>query len=174
LRNANLWAVELAAWALSVMSPGGKCIVPLPPRGAHEGNLQPTGGIALWAYTDMTDPRWTWGSRYVLLRQDPQVSKPQKVGITVTDGWAAYARCGHLFVKTFPHVEGARYPDFGVSVETYTDGSILEVETLGPLTRLPAGAAVEHVEQWFLFRDVPVPNDDADVDKNVLSKVKAI
>jgi hypothetical protein len=173
LRNNNLWDVELAPWALSVMSRGGKGIVPLPPRGSHDESLQPTSAIALWAYTDMTDPRWTWGSQHVMLRQDPQMSKPQKAGVMATDGWVAYARNGHLFVKKFDYVQGARYPDMGVSVETFTNDEMLEVETLGPLTRLQPGATVEHVEHWFLFRDVPMPNNEADVDENVLPKVQA-
>ena len=47
LRNTNLWAAELAPWALSVMAPGGKAIIPLPPRAPHEGNLLPTSTITL-------------------------------------------------------------------------------------------------------------------------------
>ena len=50
---------------------------------------------------------------------------------------------------------------------------MLEVETLGPLVALPPGAAVEHVEHWFLFRDVPMPNDDADVDRTLMPKIEA-
>ena len=173
LRNTNLWAVELAPWALSVMAAGGKAIIPLPPRGTHPEALLPVNTITLWAYTDMSDPRWTWGRKYVMLRQDPQARTPQKAGVMVVDGWAAYARNGHLFVKKFDYVEGALYPDFGCTVEAWTDPDMLEVETLGPLARLEPGAAVEHVEQWFLFRDVPVPEDDADVDRHVLPKVIA-
>ena len=77
----------------------------------------------------------------------------------------AYARNNHLFVKKFAYVAGATYPDLGSSVETFTNSDMLEVETLGPLVALQPGAAVEHVEDWFLFRDVPAPADDADVDK---------
>jgi hypothetical protein len=173
LRNTNLWAVELSPWALTVMAQGGKGIVPLPPRGSHEANLLPTNTLTLWAYTDMTDPRWTWGGKYILLRQDPKVSKPQKIGVMVPDGWAAYARNGHLFVKKFNFVKGATYPDFGASVETFTNNDMLELETVGPLTRLQPGASVEHVEHWFLFKDVLAPNNDADVEKNVLPKVES-
>lgn len=173
LRNNNLWAVELAPWALSVMAQGGQGIFPLPPRGSYEGNLLPTNTFTLWAYTDMADPRWTWGSKYVLLRQDPAAEMPQKMGGMLTDGWAAYARSGHLFVKRFTYVEGARYPDFGCSVETYTNADFLEVETVGPLINLQPDAEVEHIEHWFLFHDVPVPNDDADVDRDVLPRVEA-
>lgn len=170
LRNAGGSPVELAPWALSVMAPGGTAIVPLPRRGEHEGNLLPVGGIALWAYTDMTDPRWTWGSRYALLRQSPQVRGPQKAGFTAPDGWAAYARGGHLFVKRFSRSPGASYPDFGSAVEVFADSEMLELETLGPLVTLPPGAAVEHRERWSLFRDVPPPVNEADVDVRVAPK----
>jgi hypothetical protein len=175
LRNTNLWAVELASWALSVMAQGGRSIIPLPPRAPHgEGdNFVPSNVITLWPCTEMADPRWTWGNKYIMLRQDPKTAKAQKVGVAVPDGWAAYARKGHLFVIKFNYIVGARYPDQGCSVETYTDADILEVETLGPLTLLQPGAAVEHVEHWFLFRDVPVPKNDADVERDVLPRVQA-
>jgi len=173
LRNTNPWAVELAPWALSVMAPSGKAIIPLPPRGTHPEALQASNTITLWAYTDMSDPRWTWGRKYALLRQDSQATTPQKAGVTVLDGWVACARNDHLFVKKFNHVEGAQYPDLGCSVETWTDPDMLEVETLGPLVRLRPGTTVEHVEQWFLFRNVPMPEDDADVDRDVLPQVRA-
>jgi len=172
LRNTNLWALELAPWALSVMAPGGAAIMPLPPRRSHQESLLPTNTIALWAYTDMADPRWRWGKKYVLLNQDPNRHAPQKVGVMVTDGWAAYARAGHLFVKQFSYVEDARYPDLGCSVEAFTNADMLELETLGPLVHLQPGAAVEHVEQWHLFRDVPTPQNDVDVDRDVLALVK--
>jgi len=172
LRNTNLWAVNLAPWALSVMAPGGTAGIPLPPRRSHEESLLPANTMALWAYTDMSDPRWHWGEKYVLLRQDPTSQRPQKVGAMARDGWAAYARAGHLFVKRFSYVEDARYPDLGCSVEAFTNADMLELETLGPLVDLEPGAAVEHVERWHLFRDVEPPKDDADVDRDVLPLIK--
>ena len=172
LRNTNLWVVQLAPWALSVMAPGGTAIIPLPPRRSHQESLLPSSSIALWAYTDMADPRWRWGKRCVLLRQSQQSDTPQKAGVMLTDGWAAYARAGHLFVKRCSYVEWARYPDLGCSVEAFTNADMLELETLGPLVDLQPGAAVEHVEHWHLFRDVPTPQNDADVDRDVLTAIK--
>lgn len=171
LRNTNLWAVELAPWALSVMAPGGKAIIPLPARGPQSENLLPSSAMALWAYTDMSDPRWMWGSKYVMLRQDSGREKPQKVGVMVPDGWVAYARANHLFVKKFDYAPNACYPDFGCSGEAYTDADMLELETVGPLVRLKPGAEVEHVERWHLFRGVPMPEGDADVDRDILPRV---
>jgi hypothetical protein len=93
LRNTGHWAVELAPWSVSVMAEGGTGIVPLPPRGTHPEDLLPGNALVIWLYTDMTDPRWTWGRKYILLKQDstPTV-KPQKLGALVPDGWAGYAR----------------------------------------------------------------------------------
>src|ERR1035437_8818705 len=111
--------------------------------------------LTLWKYTNMSDPRWTWGNQYILLRQEttPTV-KQQKVGVLAPDGWVGYARAGNLFVKKFQHLADARYPDFGSSVEVFTNHEMLEVETLGPLASLAPGGHVEHTEQWFLFRNV--------------------
>lgn len=174
LRNNNLWAVTLAPWALSVLAQGGTAIVPIPPRGSHEEHLLPTNTLTLWAYTNMSDPRWTWGEKYILLRQDPNAAVPQKIGAMVPDGWAAYVRSGDLFVKTFAFLPGLEYPDFGCSVETFTNADMLELETVAPLARLEPGAVVEHIEDWYLFDEVPTPAKDTDVDMHVLPKVKEI
>ena len=168
LRNTNLWTVELAPWALSVMAQGGKAIVPMPPRGSHRDNLLPNGNITLWAYTDLVDPRWTWGTRFAMLRQDPSAKTPQKAGFWVNQGWVAYARAGHLFVKIFESDPSAPYPDRGVNVETFTNQRMLEVETMGPLTQLAPGATVEHVEQWYLFDNILMPENTADIQKQIL------
>jgi hypothetical protein len=172
ITNQNQWAVQLAPWALSVMAQGGKVIIPAPPRGSHEDHLLPTHTLTLWAYTNFADPRWTLGEKYMLLEQDSSCTKPQKVGASVPDGWAAYANGGTLFLKTFIHDCCATYPDWGCSVETFTNDEMIELETVGPMITLQPGASVEHVESWHLFKDVPVPVDDADVDKNVLPRVK--
>jgi hypothetical protein len=174
LRNTNLWNVELSVWALSIMALGGRAIIPLPPRGEHPKHLQPSSTLTLWPYTDLGDPRWSWGFKYVMLQQDRTRPKPQKIGALVSPGWAAYARSGHLFVKQFKHDMGARYPDLGCSVETFTNDRTLEVETLGSLVSLAPGASIDHVEHWFLFRDVPVPNSDAEIDRHVLPKIRAL
>ena len=172
LRNTNLWAVRLAPWALSVMAEGGRAVIPLPPRGSHEENLLPANSMTMWAYTDMADARWRWGRKYVMLAQDPAATVPQKAGFMVPDGWAAYANAGRLLVKRFPFDARATYPDMGCNVEAFTNADFLELETLGPLVGLPPGGSVEHVEHWFLFEDVPVPETDDDVDRDVLPKVR--
>jgi len=173
LRNKNLWAVELAPWGLSVMDAGGKIIIPLPPRQTHEQNLLPVNMMTMWGYTDFSDPRWTLCPKYIMLSQDPNAKGPQKVGLSVPDGWVAHFRKGNLFVKKVAYQRGACYPDWGCSVETFTNADMLEAETVGPMVKLQPGAIVEHVEHWSLFKGLTEPMNDADVDGNILPKVKA-
>jgi hypothetical protein len=163
LRNTNLWPVTLAPWALSVMAPGGTGILPLPPRGTHAEQLQPNTRLTLWAYTDMSDPRWSWATRYVLLRQDAQADTPQKVGSYVPQGWVGYARANALFVTVFTPAPRVDYPDMGANAELFTNSHMLEVETLGPLAEVAPEAQVSHVETWHLFEGVPQPETEGDV-----------
>jgi hypothetical protein len=178
LRNTGPWEVELAPWALSVMAPGGTAIVPLPARGSHPADLLPTSSVALWPFTNMGDPRWSWGENFILLRQDVNRSAPQKIGVLATGdpvgaGWIAYAR-KNLFLKAYHYFEEGVYPDLGSTVETFTNEEMLEVETLGPVEYLGPGDAIDHVEDWFLFRDVAAPQSDADVENNVLPCVRSV
>jgi hypothetical protein len=169
LTNHGLWPVECAPWALSVMAAGGTAVVPLPSRGEHPRDLLPGNHIVLWPYTNMADPRWTWGQKYILLRQTD--APPQKAGADVPDGWAAYANTVCLFIKLFERQAGAVYPDLGCNFETFTNRVMLEVETLGPLARVEPGASVEHVEDWCLFPATPLPQSDADVERDLLPHV---
>ncbi|MCR4406361.1 MAG: DUF4380 domain-containing protein [Anaerolineae bacterium] len=172
LRNVGLWPVELAPWALSVMAPGGLGIIPQPTR-AHPDRLLPNRTLALWPYTDMADARVHWGSKFILLHQDQKAQTPFKIGLNASDGWMAYLRQGHLFLKTFEYIEGVTYPDHGCSLEMYTNDRMLELETLGPLQRLTPGDTAEHVEHWFLFRDVEAGEDEESIERAVMPLLAA-
>ncbi len=174
LTNHNAWAVTFAPWSLTVMRTGGVAVLPLPPRGSHPEGLLPTGALALWPYTDMSDPRWTWGEQYVLLRgtSGHQVA-PQKIGATVTDGWLAHVLDGVMFVKQFDYTPGD-YPDRGSNAELFTNGEMLEVESLGHLQTVEPGETVTHVERWSLHGDVPAPENDDDVVASVLPRIPQV
>jgi len=163
LTNASGKAVTLAPWALSVMAPDGMAIIPLPAKVPHTERLTHNQEWSLWGYTDLSDPRWTLGGRYVFLRQD-RTRGPTKLGIAHREGWVAYQLDGFLFVKRFEWQDGATYPDGGVNFETFSNEQMLEIESLGPLVTVEAGAAAQHVEHWELHREVaPVKSeDDAD------------
>jgi hypothetical protein len=168
LINKGVWPVELAPWALSAMDVGGVAIIPLPPRGSHPEELLPSSSITLWPFTNMTDPRWTWGEKFILLRQDESASTPQKIGARVPDEWVAYANHNQLFVKTFDYDENETYPDLGSTVEVFTNHEMTEMETLGPLVKLRPDEEVWHQETWLLFDGVSTPRSESDVEANIV------
>jgi len=174
LVNLNPWEIELAPWSLTVMTQKGRAIYPQEPFIPHEEYLLPARPIALWHYTQMADPRWIWGNKYIQLKQDPKASgktMKQKIGFFNKQGWAAYFLDGDLFIKRFDVDPNGRYPDFGCNTETFTDSEMLEVESLGPLARLaPNGGKAEHTEVWSLDK-VQVGEDEASLDAKVLPLV---
>jgi RNA ligase (TIGR02306 family) len=151
LTSRGAGPIELAPWALTIMRPGGVVLLPHEEYRAHADYLLPARPLVLWHYTDMSDPRWAFGPRFVRLRCDPARPAPQKVGALVRRGYAAYHEGGELFVKSVAFVEGAAYPDYGCNVETFTAGDFVELETLGPLARLAPGESAGHVERWRRF-----------------------
>jgi hypothetical protein len=161
ITNRNLWAIEVAPWALTIMKGGGEVIFPQEPYRSHSEYLLPARALVLWHYTDLSDPRWTLGARYIRLRTDEHLAEPQKIGISNKQGWAAYRRGHTLFVKRAHYTDGATYPDYGCNFETFTAGTFIEVESLAPLHYLEPGASATHVERWFLFRNI---NSDTDED----------
>ncbi len=180
LTNTGDKAARLAPWPVSVMAPGGIEIIPLPAKTPHPGSPKnarkaedfgPNQVMVLWPYFDFKDPRWSFGNRYLTLRQDKR--GPTKLGLAHRLGWVGYLNGGTLFVKRFRYEEGKTYPDRGCSYETFTNEDMLEMESLGPLVRLAPGAKVEMVEEWELFKEVPAFTDEAGIAKNVLARVKS-
>jgi len=163
ITNRGPWAVELAPWSISVMAPGGRAILPHAEYRPHPDSLNPAGPLVLWYYTDMSDSRWNWGRRYIQLRQDPAATSAQKVGFLNTKGWAAYVLEGDAFVTRFPYIPDARYPDYGCNIQTFTNSEMLEMETLGPVSRIEPGGFVDHDEIWELRRGV-VTDSEEDID----------
>ena len=70
---------DAAPWALTVLRPGGVAVLPIGSRCTWPEKLTAQNTLSLWGYTCMTDPRWTWGDEYILLRQDINITNPQKI-----------------------------------------------------------------------------------------------
>ncbi len=166
LKNLGDKPIELALWALTAMAPGGRAFLPLPdglPRDPGSGvskaepqpktaaDFAPNLTLSLWPYFRWGDPRLAFGRKYLQIQQD-RTMPATKIGFRNRAGWAAYGNHDLLFVKHMPHEERATYPDGGVNFECYTDGGILELESLSPLLTLRPGAEASHTERWFLHR----------------------
>jgi len=150
----------LSAWALTVMAAGGMAVVPQPELGQHPRDLLPNRNLVLWPYTDMSDPRWRFGRKYILLKQDAS-GGPTKIGLAHAQGWSGYLVGGVFFLKRYQWNAEAIYPDRGSNFEMFTNARMLELESLGPLTNLRPGQSLEHIERWELH-DGPASLDATD------------
>jgi hypothetical protein len=151
ITNRGEQAIKIAAWALTIMRPGGEVIIPNEPRAPYNAeNLLPVRTMALWPYTDLTDPRWRFDNDAIRLSVDENAHSQQKIGVLDRQGWAGYECAGMRFTKRFGYEDGAEYPDMNCNLEVYTDGGFVEVESLSPLRSIAPGEAIEHVEKWTL------------------------
>jgi hypothetical protein len=169
IANRTLFPLEFSVWAMSMMAQGGVAITGFPPRGHHPADLAATNPLVMWAYTDLSDKRWKFTKKYLMLRQDPNDAEAQKIGLFNPNTWVAYVLNGEAFVKQ-AHADPARtYPDFGCAFETFTNNEFLEIETLSPLTKVLPDQSVEHVETWTLHRGVQLSNfTDTELDRVIL------
>jgi hypothetical protein len=171
IANRDNRGTRLAPWSPTMMGASGQVILPLPARAPMQDHVLPVGVFGIWSYTDLADPRWTFGTHYIQLQQSGNPTgrfKEQMGGIYNPNGWGAYFRSGHLFVKRANVFNGAQYPDFGCNFEVFTNPEFIELETLGPLTDLPPGETVEHIEHWRLFSGVPGGDDESWIDSELV------
>lgn len=172
ITNCSTRDQVFAPWTLTVMAPGGVAVAGFPARAEYPENLQPTNPIVLWAYTDLSDARWRLMRKYVSLRQDSSRLTPQKIGLFNERTWACYLLNGEMFLKYADADVSANYPDFGCSLEMFTNHEFLELESLGPMRTLRPGEWLQHVERWSLHRNVKLSEitDDA-IDRAVVPLV---
>ncbi len=172
IKNTRAKAFPLAAWALTMMAPGGVGMTGFPPRGTHPQVLAPTNPLVMWAFTDFSDKRWIFMKKYLGLKQDPQAKAPQKTGLFNANTWAAYLLGDNLFIKRTSADPKKPYADFGCSFETFSSNEFLELETLGPLVTLKQNDSVSHIERWSLHKNIQIPSfTDEALDKTVLPLV---
>jgi hypothetical protein len=160
LTNHGAWPVETSAWALTMLRPGGYAVVPLLPKGDHsKGDFLPTYTMIPWSYTDLSEDCWDLHRDYIGIDVDAAPG-PQKLGLSNYPGWSAYFLQGVTFVKHSTIVDAAVYPDNGSAFETFTNGKMVELETLSPFTKLEPGKSIQHVEHWTLFDGLKEPATD--------------
>jgi hypothetical protein len=156
LQNDGLWAVDLAAWAITQLQLGGIMILPQFTGPADRHNLLSNRNIVLWPYTHLDDPRLQLFDDYILLYARPKMP-PCKAGCYNPQGWIGYLIGNLFFVKRGEAQPDATYPDRGCNIESYVCDRFIESETLGPLTHLEPGQATTHVEHWEFYTNLYTP-----------------
>jgi hypothetical protein len=164
--NRGPRAMELAAWAITQVRPGGTAVLPQATEPVDELGVLPNRQFALWPYTPINSPHITWGDRYVFI-QATMESGALKIGFPNPAGWLGYAVGDTLLVKHAPYEPGAVYFDRGSSSECYCNPRFLELETLGPRTFLEPGGSVTHRETWTLHAGVAFQAKETAVDRLV-------
>lgn len=160
ITNATDNPQRIAAWCLTIMQGGGVAYLPMEPYRSHAESLLPARPLALWHYTDLSDPRWTFGKQMISLRVDANFHQPQKIGAGNKQGWLGYRLRDLAFLKSFSH-EAGEYPDMNSNCEIYTDGSFVELESLSPLRLIEPGESVTHEERWIVKAAVGNGSDEA-------------
>ena len=153
---------KFAVWALSVCSTDGTIVIPM---NTNDTGLLSNRIISVWPYTDMSDARIYYGSKYLTVKQDTKAQKPIKFGFDLNCGTAYYVLGNEVLKKNYetkhPYAE---YPDGGCSFETYTNNCMLEFETLSELKTVNKGETNDLVETWSLYKkpfEVNLRNDSS-------------
>jgi hypothetical protein len=76
---------------------------------------------------------------------------PFKIGAFNPMGWTAYWLGDVLFRKSFAVRPGLPHPDYDCNAEIYCDGHFIELESLGPLSRLAPGDSTVLEETWEFY-----------------------
>lgn len=168
ITNIGRWPLEYACWAISVMQSNGLAVIPIKPKHVDKRGLLPDRIISIWPYTRLNDPRLVFGEDYIILKHDPRIEKPIKIGAKANPPLSAYLVNKYLFIK---HIkpEEIKYPDHGVTVEVYANDKILELETLGPLRTVEPGESNKHVEKWEVRKIEELEISDTHLVRELLS-----
>lgn len=169
LTNRNAWTIELAAWAISILAPGGVEVIPNSDR---QTGVLSNRFVQLWPYSAMDDTRVHFGNKYVTLGQDTTVNHAYKMGLPNEKGWAAYFNRGDAFIKKFKYIENEIYPDNGCSYETFTIYGMTEMESLSPLVKLKPDTFVMHEEEWELFQNINFMGENEGEITSIINKIK--
>ncbi len=150
IKNISDKIQDIAIWALSVCEKDGLLIVPL---NTNDTGLLHNRTISVWSYTDLSDDRIFFGKKYFTLKQNPKTDTAMKFGFDLNEGTAYYVVGNSVFKnKYYPNHPDGRYPDGGVSMETYSCGIFTELETLSEQKEMVPGEVATHKETWTMFK----------------------
>ncbi|MFN8433510.1 MAG: hypothetical protein U0V18_05795 [Anaerolineales bacterium] len=158
LFNDGLWSLELAPWAITQFRLGGVAILPMPTEKVDDAALLPNRQISFWTYTRLNDKRLSLRDEFSLFHAESSLP-PFKMGYFNPHGWLAYYVDGVLFRKTFNATTTATFPDNNCNAELFCNDEFVELESLGPLTKLEPGSSVQHQEIWEILDANALPQE---------------
>lgn len=158
LTNLGSGEFQCAPWAITMLRPGGRGVIPLQTGLDDEHGLWPNRDLVFWPYTNIDSPN--------LILTDQVISVnailPEgalKIGAPNPVGWLAYELDGTLFVKSAEYYKGANYLDRGASSQIYCNPDLIELETLGPFVTLVPGDSTQHQETWQIYAEGNWPDE---------------
>lgn len=136
--------VTAGPWGITQFPLGGTAFLPV---GGRDGSpLQADRSLILWPYTDLADPRLSFGpaSAVVQARRGSRF----KLGSSPVPGRLGYLRDGWLFTKSIEPAGPGDYPDLGAVGQVFVNEDFCELESLGALSEMQPGDALRHREVW--------------------------
>lgn len=146
LRACGEAPIETAPWAITQVPPRGEAWLPLAMGDLH-GKWLPNRALVLWPYSAVGDPRLVLGDDLVVVRGMAGAPGRVKIGTQRTRGWIGWRDGGTLLLVETAEEAGA-FGDMGASLQCYSCGDFVELETLGPVVRLAPGETVVHRQRW--------------------------
>lgn len=169
LHNTGLWPVKLAPWAITQVALGGMAILPL--TAPAPSSYLPNRSLNFWPYTRLHDPRLHLEDDLALVEGTAH-DFVFKMGYLNHAGWMGYWLEDVLLIKRWRPQPGLSHVDQQSNCEVFVWNRFLELETLGPLTRLEPGAIVTHQETWELYAVPRGPLSVSALREQVLSLIE--
>lgn len=145
VKNVSCHPLIAALWGINTLAPGGKAKVPF--SGSKSGDYTPRRTLALWADTNLGDPRITFSKNSLTIQHGPS-SDYFKIGMFCKDGFAVFENKCQRFELSFSADTPENYSDFGSNFEVYMNSEFMELETLSVRHTLNPEDSACHREIW--------------------------
>ena len=152
--NARSEPIEIAAWAITQLNPGGLAVAPLRATSIADHH-RPDRQLVLWPYTSWHDERLLADDDYVFIEAQP-AEEELKIGL-LARGWLGYWQSGVFFLKRFDPQLELPHPDLNTNAQIYCHHRFIELESLAPLAMLEPGQSSVLLETWEIYRADDVP-----------------
>lgn len=149
VKNISHRPLTAALWGINTLASGGKAKIPF--SGSKPGDYTPRRTLALWADTDLGDPRITFNKNSLTVQHAPSTDY-FKIGMFCKDGFAVFENKQQRFELYFSADTPEHYIDFGSNFELYMNSSFMELETLSIRHTLNPGDSACHREIWRIER----------------------